>query len=87
MWEDYSEDEIAEMLAWQEILQDTGKYGESIAEATSARANPTYTGPGAIRYIADHTVNYAEQAAEIYRKQHQDDMPPGAVIYLDRKEY
>jgi len=87
MWQEYDEDEIAEMLAYQTLERETGALGENVAEATSPAASPSYYGPGAVRYIAHHRVNQAEAAVELYQETNKDDLPRGAQFYVERVEY
>lgn len=74
------------MLALRDVMRDTGRYGESIRDATSELADPNYYGPGSIGYVASHRVNYAEAAVEQYRKDNEK-LPLGADIYVERVEY
>jgi hypothetical protein len=50
-------------LAYTRHEAELGHHGELLTEATSPEADPTYYGPGSIRYVANGPfTNYAEKA-------------------------
>lgn len=84
---EFSEDDVAALLALRVVQRDTGRYGESIEEATSAEADPNYYGDHAVRFIVSHVVNQAEAAVERYRKANEDAIGDGAVFRVETKRY
>lgn len=84
---EFNDEDVVELLALRELHRETGRYGESLAEAYSDAASPTYYGPGAIRFVAKWRVNYAEAAVEAAQAAAKDDIPAGAAWYVDRESY
>jgi len=84
---EFDEDDVNQLLALQAVRRDTGRYGESLADAMSPQADPNYNEPDAIRYIAHERVNQAEAAVELYKEQNKDELPRGAVFWVERKTY
>ena len=79
------DDQVDLLLAYIEVEHDTGPHGQIVSEATSEVANPNYYGEGAVRYIPHHLTDYAEAAVEQDRK--EQELPPGAIVFVERKEY
>ncbi|MDN4595900.1 hypothetical protein [Leifsonia virtsii] len=84
---EFTDDDVALLLAHMAEVRDTGRYGERLSEATSDRADPTnYEALDRIGYVVGHRVNHAEAAVELYREQHKD-LPMGAALYVERVDY
>lgn len=84
MWAEHDEDEIETLLAYLEVEREVGPHGQLMSEATSEAANPNNPErSNPIWYVAAHHVDYAEAAIETYRK--NNDLPPGAVVYVEKK--
>lgn len=73
------------LVAYAEVEHEIGPHGHFRSETTSDRANPNYYGDGAVRFIANHHIDYADAAVELYRK--ENELPPGAVVYVEKKTY
>lgn len=84
---EFDEDDVNQLLALQAIRRDTGRYGESLSEAMSPQAHPNYTEPDAIRFIPHVRVNHAEEAIELYKEQHKEELPRGATFWVERKTF
>jgi hypothetical protein len=84
---EFSDDDVALLLAHMANARDTGRYGESLSEATSDLTDPMIYGDTAVRYVAGHHVNHAEAAVEQYREEHKDDLPKGAAFFVERVDY
>ncbi|ANJ26822.1 hypothetical protein [Agromyces aureus] len=68
--------DVALALAELAIEADTGRYGESLAEATDPRADPNAYGP--YRYVPEGPfTNQAERTAKLAEEQWRKDMPEG----------
>jgi hypothetical protein len=84
---EFSDEDVALLLAHMADVRDTGRYGESLAEATSDRADPmNYDAPDRIGYVVGHRVNHAEAAVDLYRDEHKD-LPKGAALFVERVDY
>lgn len=85
---EFSDDDVELLTAHLANARDTGRYGESLSEATSDLADPTIYGDTAVRYVAGHHVNHAEAAVEQYREDHKADLPKhGAAFFVERVDY
>lgn len=86
MWAEHDEDEIEMMLAYLEVEREVGPHGQLMSEATSESANPNNPErPNPIGYVAGYHVDYAEAAIEQFRK--DNTLPPGAVVFVEKKTY
>lgn len=84
---EFSDEDVALLLAHMANAHDIGRYGEALSEATSDRADPNnYDIPDRIGYVVGHRVNHAEAAVELYREEHKD-LPKGAALFVERVDY
>jgi len=80
------DEQVALLLAYAELQQETGPLGQWMPEATSDAADPEiYDHPNPVRYVPTHYIDHAEAAAERYRK--ENELPPGAVVIVERRTY
>lgn len=74
------------MLAYTEVEREIGPHGQLMSEATSEAANPNNPQRSdPIWYVASHHIDWAEAAAEQYRK--ENDLPPGAIVVVEKRSH
>lgn len=83
---EFDENDLEMLTAHMLIKMDTGQYGESISEATSEKADPTYTGADAVRYSAGYRINHAVAAVDLLRENTKD-LPKGAEFFVERETF
>lgn len=84
---EFDDDDVADLLAHVALDRSTGRYGESLEDAMSEKADLDYTQPDAIRFIPKVRVNHAEAAVERFRKELGEDVPAGAQFYVERRTF
>lgn len=62
LWETAGPEQLDLMIASLEVEKDYGPHGQPLDEATDPRADPNYYGDDGFRYVAHHSVDFAQRA-------------------------
>lgn len=88
---EFSDSDREMLLAYTKRQSMILSHGQPIDEVTDARANPTYYGEGAYRYLVHYELDHAQAAIDAERaklKAQNPDMDLSAYLFwTERKDY